>query len=110
MKVRALFVAAALASTALPACAGEIETVNLTISQHRFQPAEITIRANTKVKLLIENRDSTAEEFESHSLNREKVIPGNKTASVFIGPLDPGKYEFFGEFHASTAKGVVIVK
>ncbi len=96
-----------LAGTAF---ADDIAAVNLVISQHRFQPAEITVPANTKVKLVIDNQDNTAEEFESHALNREKVIPANKTGVIFIGPLKPGKYEFFGEFHPSTAKGTVIVK
>jgi hypothetical protein len=29
---------------------------------------------------------------------------------VRIGPLDPGRYEFMGEFHADTAKGVVVAE
>ena len=53
---------------------------------------------------------STAEEFESYDLNREKIIGGNKTGIVFIGPLKPGKYGFFGEFNPETAQGVVIAE
>ena len=45
------------------------------------------------------NEDSTPEEFESHQLNREKVIAAGSAASIFIGPLKPGKYAFVGEFH-----------
>ena len=63
-----------------------------------------------KVKLLIENRDSTPEEFESHSLNREKVIPGKSTGTVYIGPLAAGSYPFVGEFNEKTAKGVIVAK
>ena len=51
-----------------------------------------------------------AEEFESHSLSREKVIPGGAKATIFIGPLKPGRYEFVGEFHEATAKGAVVAK
>jgi hypothetical protein len=29
---------------------------------------------------------------------------------VRVGPLAPGRYEFFGEFHPNTAKGVVIAE
>jgi hypothetical protein len=29
---------------------------------------------------------------------------------VRIGPLAPGRYEFIGEFHADTAKGVIIAE
>jgi plastocyanin len=82
----------------------------LLIKEHRFQPAELTIPAGKKIKLLIENKDATPEEFESHSLNREKVIAGNSTATIYIGPLKPGSYPFFGEFNEATAQGTILVK
>jgi len=82
----------------------------LVIRDHLFYPAELRVPANQKVKLLIINEDSSPEEFESYELNREKVILGNSRAVVFIGPLAPGRYPFFGEFNMSTAQGVVIVE
>jgi len=92
------------------AAASDLPVFELAIQNHRFEPAEIVIPARTKVKLLVSNRDPSPEEFESHQLNREKVIPGGKQAVIYIGPLDPGKYPFFGEFHADTAQGAIIVK
>ena len=86
------------------------DTIEVIIKDHKFNPSEITIPANTKVKLKIINQDPTPEEFESHSLHREKVIPGNSDRTVNIGPLKPGKYEFEGEFNSKTAKGHIIVK
>lgn len=97
-----------LLAHALPAAA--IEKLQLSIKGHTFHPAEITIPANTKVKLVIKNEDPTPEEFESHSLHREKLIPAGKSRVIFIGPLNAGTYEFFGEFNPKTAKGRVIVK
>jgi plastocyanin len=82
----------------------------LVIENHRFQPAELTIPAGKKIRLMVENHDATPEEFDSHSMNREKVIPGNSSGLVFIGPLDPGRYPFMGEFHAATAQGAIIAK
>lgn len=93
----------------LPAFAAEPGPV-LVIKDHRFVPAEIRIPAGTKVKLTIDNQDATPEEFESYELNREKIIPGRSKGVVFIGPLKPGRYPFFGEFHQKTAQGVVIVE
>lgn len=84
--------------------------VDLVIKDHRFQPAEIRVPAGKKIKLVVDNQDATAEEFESHELNREKVIPGKSKASIFIGPLTPGRYPFFGEFNEKSAQGVVIVE
>ena len=82
----------------------------LEIRNHLFQPDVIRIPANTKVKLVIFNRDPTPEEFESYDLNREKMIMGGRKAIVFIGPLAPGEYPFFGEFNPQTALGIVIVE
>ena len=82
----------------------------LTIKDHMFQPAELTVPAGTKIKLTVENQDPTPEEFDSYDLNREKVISGHGTATIFIGPLDAGRYTFTGEFHSATAQGVIIAK
>jgi len=82
----------------------------LIIKEHRFTPAQLRVPANKKVKLMVSNEDPTPEEFESHALNREKVIPGHSSATIFIGPLRPGRYPFEGEFNSATAKGVVIAE
>lgn len=84
--------------------------VALSIKNHQFDPAEIRVPAGEKIKLMVHNQDATAEEFESHKLNREKIIPGNGKATIFIGPLSPGRYPFFGEFNEKTAQGVVIAE
>jgi plastocyanin len=82
----------------------------LVIKDHRFQPDEITVPAGQKIKLIIQNQDATPEEFESHALNREKVIAGKSSATLFIGPLTAGRYPFIGEYNEKTAKGVIVVK
>ena len=98
-----------LAFLPLLAVAADPEYV-LTIKDHRFTPSELRVPAGKKLRLTIDNQDSTAEEFESHALNREKVIPPNSKAPVFIGPLQPGRYPFVGEFHEKTANGVIIAE
>ncbi len=82
---------------------------HIDIQNHLFIPSEITIPANTKIKLIIHNKDVEDEEFESYELNREKVIIGKNKGIVFIGPLPVGTYPFFGEFFPKTAQGVVTV-
>ena len=98
-----------LSATGFAGAAGEPE-FTLVIKNHRFTPAEITVPAGKKVKLVVDNQDATPEEFESHKLNREKVIPGNSKAVIWVGPLKPGTYEFVGEYHEATAKGKLIAK
>lgn len=82
---------------------------HLVIREHKFEPAELTVPAGQKIKLLVENQDATPEEFESNELNREKVVTGKGTITVFLGPLDAGRYPFFGDFHQETAQGVLVV-
>ena len=84
--------------------------VEIKIRDHLFYPAEVVVPAFTKIKLLVINEDATPEEFESYELNREKVIVGNSRAYIFIGPLEPGEYPFFGEFNMSTALGKIIAE
>ena len=86
------------------------QTFRLTIKNHQFEPAEFDIPANTKVTLQVKNEDPTAEEFESSTLHREKVVPAGKEVSIFVGPLSPGRYEFMGDFNRATARGAIIVK
>ena len=88
----------------------ETPSFEIVIENHLFYPAELEIPANTKVRLLVINRDATPEEFESYELNREKVVMGGRKAVIYIGPLDAGVYPFFGEFNMSTAQGKIIVK
>lgn len=97
---------------ALPAVAADPEpaTFHLVIAEHRFEPAELEIPAGVKVRLVIENRDATPEEFESYELDREKIVPGKGSIMLYVGPLKPGRYPFFGEFHEETAKGVLVAR
>lgn len=101
---------AVLLLSLVPLCAAaEPDEYRLVIKDHRFEPSQLKVPAGRKVKLLVDNRDATPEEFESHALNREKIVPGNGRATLFVGPLEPGRYPFFGEFNESTAKGEIVV-
>ena len=104
-----LLAASVLAASAIAVHAAEPE-LTLVIKNHRFEPAELKAPANQRIKLVVHNQDSTPEELESHSLNREKVIPAGAKATIFIGPLKPGRYTFVGEYNEATAKGVVVVE
>lgn len=106
---RSLFVAAMVLAPLL-AQATPAPDVTLTIRNHRFIPAQVTVPADTEVTLTVVNKDPTAEEFESHELRREKIVAGGSTIIVRIGPLKPGRYTFFGDFNQATAQGVLIAR
>jgi hypothetical protein len=97
------------ALAALPVLADK-PVFQLDIRNHLFWPAEISVPANMRFRLEVSNRDATPEEFESYELNREKVIMGEHVGILFIGPLAPGEYPYFGEFHPNSAQGRVIAK
>ena len=92
-----------------PAHAADLE-LSMAIKNHAFEPSVLKVPANQRIKLTVQNLDTTPEEFESHALNREKVIPGGAKAVIYLGPLKPGRYEFIGEFNPTTAKGVVVAE
>lgn len=85
------------------------ESHSITIRGHRFEPSTVTVKAGQKIKLTVTNAQSEAAEFESAELNREKVVPAGASATVYIGPLEPGRYGFFDDFHPAT-KGVIVAK
>ncbi|MDT7950229.1 MAG: cupredoxin domain-containing protein [Acetobacteraceae bacterium] len=85
------------------------EPVVLMLKDHGFVPAEIQAPAGERFRIEVTNQDGTPAEFESSDLRAEKIIvPGGKI-TVIAGPLKPGTYRFFDDYHPDTAKGVLIV-
>jgi plastocyanin len=93
-----------------PLAAAESADVSITIKDHKFDPSQIKVAAGVPLKLTVKNLDATAEEFESRSLNVEKIVAGNASAIIRLRPLTKGSYRFFGEYHEDTAKGVLVVE
>jgi plastocyanin domain-containing protein len=107
--MRLLAVGGALCAFSVTGHAADPE-FQLIIKDHRFTPTELVVPAGQKVRLIVENQDPTPEEFESYDFNREKIVPANGRIVVFVGPLKPGKYEFFGEFNQATARGWLVAR
>jgi len=80
----------------------------LTIKNHAFDPAELTVPAGKRLLLIVRNADDTPAEFESSQLGAEKVISAGREATIRIGPLTAGRYPFTDEFHQDQAHGVLI--
>jgi hypothetical protein len=110
MKPAYLVIPASLMLALAMSAQAETPEYRLVIKNHRFEPTNLTVPAGQKIKLVIENLDSTPEEFESHPLNREKLVPANGKTIVYVGPLEPGNYPFFGEFNPQTAIGTISAK
>jgi len=85
-------------------------TVQLVIKDGRFHPETLPVPAGVRIKIDIHNQGPGAEEFESLSLRKEKVLAPGARSFVVIAPLKPGSYAFFGEFHPATAHGRIIAR
>jgi len=81
----------------------------ITIEGGKFVPSDVAVPANTKVKLIVRNQDQSMSEFESVDLHREKTVTPGGQILVFVGPLSPGSYEFFDDFHPQD-RGHLIAK
>lgn len=95
------------AACALSAAAWAAEPVRLVLKDHRFTPSEVRVPAGERFRIEVHNQDSTPAEFESSDLRVEKiVVPGGKI-TVSAGPLKPGEYKFFDDYHPDSAGGTL---
>ena len=78
-------------------------TVNISMKDHRFQPAELHAPAGKPIMIVVKNLDPAPAEFESNMLRVEKVVTGGGTITMRIRPLEPGRYRFFDDFHPGNA-------
>jgi hypothetical protein len=83
--------------------------ITIALRDHRFVPADVMAPAGTRIELRVHNAQKTPAEFESSSLHREQIVTPGATIRVYVGPLSPGRYEFFDDFHPAT-RGHLVVK
>lgn len=88
------------------------DVITLTIENHAFSPQVVKVPAGKKFQLKVINKDATPAEFESKPLSREKIIPGNASTTIRIGPLKPGRYAFVEEYHENdaAAQGTIVAE
>jgi len=85
-------------------------TLELSLNDHKFEPAEMKAPAGKPIIIKVMNRDQTPEEFESTALKIEKIVAGQSEIMVRVRPLAAGRYPFIGEYHPESASGVLIVE
>jgi len=110
--LRRIAASAAIAAAALlasDAYGQQAVSVSLAVRNHRFEPAEIHAPANRPIVLSIQNHDAAAIEFESVKLRVEQVIGANGRSTINLRPLQPGRYNFFDDFHPET-RGTLVVQ
>ncbi len=84
-------------------------TLNISMKDHKFDPAELNAPAGKAIVIILKNLDPAPAEFESKPLRVEKVVTGGGTITIRIRPQEPGRYRFFDDFHKET-QGYLVVK
>ncbi len=98
---------AACVAAFLPGAAMAAEPVQLTLKDHHFVPAEVSVPADERFRIEVSNQDATPSEFESSDLRVEKIVVAGGKITVMAGPLKPGTYKFFDDYHPDTATGAL---
>jgi plastocyanin len=83
-------------------------SLSLTIKDGKFEPAELHAPAGQSLEIHVTNLNTIPSEFESGDLHFEKIVPAGKQAVVRVRPQQPGRYNFFDDFHRET-QGVLVV-
>lgn len=104
----ALLVGVALALLPRAIAAEDAVTLSVTIKDHKFDPAELHAPPNTPIDIKIKNAGDIVMEFESSDLHFEKIVPVGREGVVHVRPQQPGRYNFFDDFHRAT-QGTLVV-
>jgi Cupredoxin-like domain len=107
--VAALLLAAAVVVGPRAAGADDAVALSLTLKDHKFDPAELHAPAGKPIDIRVKNQGDIAFEFESSALHFEKIVPPGGEAVVHVRPQQPGRYNFFDDFHHET-HGVLVVQ
>ncbi|MDA8417318.1 MAG: cupredoxin domain-containing protein [Betaproteobacteria bacterium] len=75
----------------------------------QFTPPLLIVPSGKKVRLRIENLETESMELESETLAVEIVIPPQHTTIIHIGPLAPGRYDYFNDDNPQE-KGVIVAQ
>src|SRR5271157_4523029 len=109
-RVPAFLLLPALIALSTASYADEPVAIDLTLKDHKFEPAEIKAPAGRPIAITLKNEDDAVEEFDSNALRTEKIVTKHGTVTIKLKPLAAGHYPFQGEYHAKTAQGVLIVE
>jgi plastocyanin len=88
--------------------AGDAVSLSVTMKDHKFDPAEVHAPAGQAIEFHVKNLNDIVSEFESSDLHFEKIVPVGSEAVVHVRALQPGKYNFYDDFHHQT-QGYLIV-
>ena len=92
------------------ASAWAADPVRIVLKDNQFTPPEIRVAAGERFRIELHNQGSTVAEFESSDMKFEKVVVSGGKITVSAGPLKPGTYKFFDEYHPEATGTVTAVQ
>ena len=103
-----LFVVATFVLGASAARADDTVSLSITIKDQKFDPPELHAPPGQAISIQVKNLNPIVSEFESSDLHFEKIVPVGSEAVVYVRPQQPGRYNFFDDFHRET-QGFLVV-
>jgi hypothetical protein len=88
--------------------ADDTTMLSITIKDHQFDPAELHAPPGHAIAIRVKNLNPIVSEFESSDLHFEKIVPVGSEGVVYVRPLEPGRYNFYDDFHHET-QGFLVV-
>jgi hypothetical protein len=79
-------------------------------ADHRFSPQTLVVQAGQPLQIKVVNSSADKIEFESFSLNRERVIDPGASITVRLPALRAGSYDFFDDFHQDVPEGAILAE
>jgi hypothetical protein len=87
---------------------GKIPEIDFT--DHHFSPQALVVPAGQPLQIKVVNSSREKIEFESFSLNREKIIEPGQSITVRLPALRAGRYDFFDDFHQDVNEGAIVAR
>jgi plastocyanin len=103
-----LFIAVVFVIGASAVRADDTVSLSITIKDHKFDPPELHAPPGQPISIEVKNLNTIVSEFESSDLHFEKIVPVNGSGTVHVRPLQPGRYNFYDDFHHDT-QGYLVV-
>jgi plastocyanin len=88
--------------------ADDAVSLSLVLKNHQFDPAEVHAPPGKQIAIHVKNLNDIVSEFESSDLHFEKIVPVGSEVTVYVHPLQPGRYNFYDDFHRAT-QGYLVV-
>jgi hypothetical protein len=83
-------------------------SLSLALKNHQFDPPEVHAPPGKQIAIHVKNLNDIVSEFESSDLHFEKIVPVGSEVTVYVHPLQPGRYNFYDDFHRAT-QGYLVV-